>query len=955
MSTLIQRSFSGGEIAPPLYSRVDLIKYVWGLRTLRNFFLRRHGGADNRPGTAFVGEVKDSTKTVRLIRFVFNSSQTYVLEFGDFYMRVHRNGVQLTDLSPVLSAITNANPCVLTAPTTHGFTTGDEVFLSGIVGPIGAYLNNRNFKVTNLTATTFSISYMSGAAVDSTAFGSYTSGGIASRVYTLVTPFAAADLPAVRYQQSADVVTLTHPSYAPQELKRTGNTAWTISPISFVPAIANPSSTSAVAGAAGTLTAKYKITAVSDETGEESAPAFQFRVNIGSISQASQAVVGTTSAHLLSTGETVKIFGASGMTQINGLSSTVTVLSSTSFSLDSIDSTSFGVYSGGGQAHAQFAWILSSATPTSAAPNVLTVATNSTSGIRTFNIYKELNGVYGLLGVVFISGNSIVFNDIGVTPDTKTGPPNSRNPFNSANNYPTCVTYHQQRLMLGNTNTNTETVYGSRSGRFKNFTISQPIQSDDAVTFSMAGTQVNGVKHLVSLGLLIVFTTGGEWAIGGDVAGVLRPGQVNPRQYSDNGSGDLAPITINGDIIYLQARGSVIRDLAFVNDVQGYRGNDLTVFSAHLFDGFTIVDWAFQQIPHSVVWAVRSDGVLLSLTYIKEQQIWGWGRHDTDGFIENVCSVPEGSEDAVYLVVRRTVNGRSVRYIERMKQRRVANIVDSVFVDAGLTYDGRNTGATTMTLSGGSQWLQSETLTLTASASFFTSSDVGNQVFLNILDSKGNQTDQVRFTITGYTSGTVVTGTPHKTVPSGLQAVSVTSWSKAISKLAGLWHLEGKSVSILGDGFVVANPNNPRYALTPQVVTNGALTLPKPYAVIQVGLPYISDMETLDVDSPQETLAGKKMIISRVIANVEASRGIFAGPRPPTDDSVDPLENLYEAKLRQNEAMGSPDALVTDKVEIQIQPEWNSNGRVFLRQVDPLPLSMLSISPDGMFPFKGGQ
>ena len=251
-----------------------------------------------------------------------------------------------------------------------------------------------------------------------------------------------------------------------------------------------------------------------------------------------------------------------------------------------------------------------------------------------------------------------------------------------------------------------------------------------------------------------------------------------------------------------------------------------------------------------------------------------------------------------------------------------------------------------MTLSGGTNWTYDEALTLTASAGTFTTAYVGNEIHLT-----GTDGTIIRFSITGYTSSTVVTGQPNKTVPASMRSTAIATWAYAVDELQGLWHLEGKSVSVFADGFVAANPKNDAYDLV--TVASGAITLDKHYSVIHVGLPFISDIETLDIDSPQgETLADKKKIVSKVNLFVEKSRGIWAGPVPPTDDDTDPLEGLYELKIRDDEGYDQPVALTTGVVDLNIRPEWNSNGRVFIRQVDPVPLAILAIAPAGLFPFR---
>src|SRR5690606_34482023 len=135
-----------------------------------------------------------------------------------------------------------------------------------------------------------------------------------------------------------------------------------------------------------------------------------------------------------------------------------------------------------------------------------------------------------------------------------------------------------------------------------------------------------------------------------------------------------------------------------------------------------IVDWAYQEEPNSVVWMVRSDGTLLGLTYLREHDVVAWHRHDTDGLVESVAVIPEGNEDALYMIVKRTIDGATVRYLERMNSRYFEEIEDLVHLDCAITYDGRSEtifAGITMTLSGGTNWDENETLTLTASASHF--------------------------------------------------------------------------------------------------------------------------------------------------------------------------------------------------------------------------------------------
>jgi hypothetical protein len=329
------------------------------------------------------------------------------------------------------------------------------------------------------------------------------------------------------------------------------------------------------------------------------------------------------------------------------------------------------------------------------------------------------------------------FIDNGIIPDYTLTPPIDQDPFTS--DYPAVSGYYQQRKMYGNTTANPEDLYGSATGSFNNFTISSPLQDNDSVQFTLAGRQVNEIRAIVEIGQLVVLTSGAEWIREGDATDPLTPTSPNLKAQTYNGSAAIAPIVISDNLLYVQARGSIVRDFRFDQQVQGYSGRDLTVFAPHLFDGHTILRWTYAQIPNSIVWLVRSDGDLIGLTYLREHEIWGWHHHDTDGLFEDVCAIPEGSEDAVYVLVNRTIDGTTKRYVERFYTRSITNdglnngsvALDARFMDSHLTYDGRMSGDE-MTLSGGVDWLYDEDFTLTCAGNYFVAGDVGNAIRLEI-------------------------------------------------------------------------------------------------------------------------------------------------------------------------------------------------------------------------------
>ena len=425
--------------------------------------------------------------------------------------------------------------------------------------------------------------------------------------------------------------------------------------------------------------------------------------------------------------------------------------------------------------------------------------------------------------------------------------------------YPSAVAYHQQRLVLASTLARPETVWLSRTGRFKNFTRSSPIQADDGFDFTLAGRRVNEITHLLGLERLILFGRQGVHNVVGDDAGIVRPTAVNPRRQSPLGSSDVTPLEVEDTAFYVQDKGTVIRDLNYSFQTDRYQGNDITTFATHLFDGFEVADWAYQQTPDSLVWVARNDGALLCLSYVREQNILAWTRHELGGggLVRGLATIPEEGRDAVYMLVER--NGAAT--IERMASREFGDVaVDAIFLDSHRTFQN--------------------------------ASEV--------------------------------------TVP----------------------HLADTEVAIFADGYVLANPLNPAYA---KVVadSSGKITLGREYSTIHVGLPYLCDMETLDIDTLQsETFTDKAVNIQQVLLKVTKTRGLWAGESEPSGD--DPTDGLYEFKLRSDERLGEPVRLSDGNIEVGIESGWDSNGRVFIRQVDPLPASVNAIVPSGFLPTGGG-
>jgi len=368
-----------------------------------------------------------------------------------------------------------------------------------------------------------------------------------------------------------------------------------------------------------------------------------------------------------------------------------------------------------------------------------------------------------------------------------------------------------------------------------------------------------------------------------------------------------------------------VRELGYNWQANGFITNDMSIRSAHLFDNFEISDMAFAKAPMQMIWFVSSSGMLLGLTYVPEQQIGAWHKHDTDGVFESCTVVAEGNEDRLYVVVKRVVNGSTVRYIERMASRHFDSIEDAFFVDSGATYDGTNTTATTVTVSGGTTWGPSDILTITASTAIFTypgTSDVGDAIVLT--DSAGNK---YRLTIRSTTSTTVATARVDVVLPAALRNTATTRYSFARNTISGLTWLEGKTVSILADGAV-----QPR-----KVVTSGTITIDRAASIIHIGLPITADLQSLPLAMGIDNGMGQGRYknVNKAWLRVYQSSGIFIGPN---------ANNLVEAKQRTTEPYGTPPELKTEEIQIMLTPSWLDSGQVFVRQSDPLPLTIVGMT-----------
>ena len=314
------------------------------------------------------------------------------------------------------------------------------------------------------------------------------------------------------------------------------------------------------------------------------------------------------------------------------------------------------------------------------------VTWGAVSGADRYVVYRESNGVFGFLGET----EAVAFTDTNIEPDRQDTPPKARNPFVGAGNYPGAVCFFEQRLCFAGSTNQPQTIWMSNSANFENFSVANPSKDDDAITVTLYGREVNSIRYMVALDDLLVFTNAAEWRISGTSSvGYVTPSSIERKAQSEWGAAAVAPVVVGNSVLFVQNKGSSIRDLTYSLDVDGYAGNDLSIFAGHLFETRRIVAWAFTKVPLSTLWCVTDDGLLFSLAYLREHLVWGWSQHDVDGFVESICPASESREDVAYLVVRRQVGGADRRYVERLSGSRPVTVEASFFLDSGLSYDGQ--------------------------------------------------------------------------------------------------------------------------------------------------------------------------------------------------------------------------------------------------------------------------
>lgn len=272
------------------------------------------------------------------------------------------------------------------------------------------------------------------------------------------------------------------------------------------------------------------------------------------------------------------------------------------------------------------------------------------------------------------------------------------------NNFPACVSFFEQRICFGNTTNDPHKVWLSQSANYENLTTGT--SDSDAITYIIASGKVNRIRWLAGVNDLLIGTSGGEYRASGGNNNPITPTNISVKRQTNNRCAFIQPVEIDNAVVYVQRTGKKVRELSYDFSNNQYISPDISILSEHITgNGIDQIDYS--QEPDSIIWMVREDGTLLSLTYVKDHEVVAWGRHTTDGTYESVAIIPAATHDEIWVVVKRNINGSDVRYVEYFTADTWTAQEDAYYVDSGITYDGAATDTIT-----GLTHLEGETVAL---------------------------------------------------------------------------------------------------------------------------------------------------------------------------------------------------------------------------------------------------
>lgn len=699
----VQNSFAGGEISPSLYGRADLAKYLVALRTCENWIIHPHGGVSRRDGMRYIARTKYADKPCRLVSFQYNTEQSYILEFGDYYVRFFSDGKQVLD--------ENGVPYEVTTP-----YTGEDVRQLGFTQSADVlFIAHPHYTPKELWR------------------GSDTQWHLDNFVFKKG-PFIARDEGHENTRLSFSAPTGTAIVTSDADLFQPGHVGsiWNVTHV-VDEIMAKTSGSSAGASTSITVTGLVSDMAPSGFYPHylQIPKAYAHLFNVGDTFMLGASTRTVFERILQSDGTVLIPFGyLPGALFTNGESVIISLvrpvdetwgMEITAYDYWSLESNGFwygsvvlerwdddenrwvimNTYNSGSsdtiysvQSAKNYADSGEVSEPTRLRVRALTsfntwVPSGNAEADRGYFQLSRTSSIH--TGYLMITGYTSA-QQVTATVQTELYSTQAtvnwqEGAWSEYRGYPSAVGFYQERIAFANSPAEPQTFWLSNTGDYYDFSVSIPTEDDDAINATIASRQVNAIRHFVALNDLILMTVGGEWKLSaGNYGGAVTPTNIDIRPQGYRGCDELEPITIGQIILYIQAQGTRVRDLGYTYEYDSYTGNDLTVLAEHLFDEHQIIDWAYQQEPDSVCWVVRDDGLLCSLTYLREHDVIAWGRHPTNGTVESVATIKGKPADEAYFVVNR--NG--VRCVEMISHAPFANVQGAFYLDSAVTVSNEN-------------------------------------------------------------------------------------------------------------------------------------------------------------------------------------------------------------------------------------------------------------------------
>lgn len=529
------------------------------------------------------------------------------------------------------------------------------------------------------------------------------------------------------------------------------------------------------------------------------------------------------------------------------------------------------------------------------------VAFSSPAGVSAgynFIIYRIYRGEFFFVyKMPFVTGTSnYEFTDLSFTPDTTRSIKEGFTAFNNSN-YPAAVGFWNQRLVFANTPKKPNAIYGSCVGAFDDFTTTICKNADEAFELELNSGTTDEITDITPMDDLIVHTQSKIWRCVG-----TSPANMSAYIESYSGASGIRPYVYKKSILYVDSSHNTVSNFIYSYELNGYVGQNLDILCRDLMDGHTIEAVAFRDNPYGVLYCIRDDGVLLGLTYLKEENIYAWHKHTTKGEFLDVCAVDCPVDDELYVVVKRD----SGTYIELFRDQ--IDVSEGIDDSWHLDCASRHIETTQYYA-----WQdEDENIVYTATAT----PNVGTTV---LKDRSGTVLGDVDSVDAGSIT---VDGVEY-------ERFEKADGKRTVSSVSGLTQFSGQKVSVMADGNEYTDV---------EVSNAGEVTLERPCSNILVGLPYIGIVEPIPVDLKFQD-AGTTVGLNRRIRNATIryfrTRGLWYGTS---------INKLYQIKPYVYEDIGEDIPLETNVLNVEVADTYKTESAFMVVQKSPFPALVQSIT-----------